>query len=548
MGHLYLTGISGSGKTTIGSLLASQLKVPFYDLDETIEQQEGLSIKEIVERQGWIYFRKIETQVLNRIAKKPSGVIALGGSTLIYPSNFSTVRKSGKIVYIKVTPTIIAQRVFRSNKLRFIECETLEETLHTAQTLHYERNAIFSLSDFIVDILDPTETANTTAHRIYSLLKEEIANLFSMVDGAAVPRNSTEHTILFPTEYYLGNGKLMEIVRDLLNRYQPKDVLLFTDENVDALYSSVLLRSIPSSIPCRKIVFPAGESSKSMETVEHTISQVFHHPIERNTILLGFGGGVVTDLSGFVASILLRGLRWIAIPTTIIGMVDAAIGGKTSVNIPQGKNLIGTFYPPLAVVIDPSIATTLPPKEIQCGWGEIIKYGLLCGKELWNQIKQSDFTTIPNAEILFQCVEYKRSIIEFDLLEKGERKYLNLGHTSGHALETALGYQTLSHGEAVLWGIGVAVKLSKLLRNFPETEFQEIRSIFMQFSLPVVNCSLSELLGALQHDKKSSQGLLRWVLLDAIGQPIFDCPIAMEVVIPVLEEHLNFLRFGKVMQ
>ncbi|MCX7835912.1 MAG: bifunctional shikimate kinase/3-dehydroquinate synthase [bacterium] len=547
MGHLYLTGISGSGKTTIGRILAERWKVPFYDVDETIEQTYQSSIQKIVQNYGWIQFRLRERQVLLHLSRQLSGVVALGGSTILYPNNYALVRNSGKLLYLQVSPSVIAQRVFQSNKLRFLECDTFQETFHTAQMLHRERNALFSQSDFIITIQDEKESAEQTVQRILNLVGNELDGLFSS-NFDLLKRTSSEHTLHHHTEYYWCDGGLKDVVFQLLERLQPSTVFIITDETVDALYSSVLLQSIPKSVFSKKIVVPSGESSKSWEIVDRSITDILQRPMDRNSLFIGLGGGVVTDLCGFIASILLRGIPWVAIPTTIIGMVDAAIGGKTAINVPLGKNLVGTFHPPIAVVFDRSLATTLSLKEIQCGWGEVIKYGLLSGGSLWNSIKDSDFTTLPNAEILAQCFEYKRTIVELDLLEKGERKYLNLGHTSGHALESALGFQQLSHGEAVLWGLGVVAKLSKLLRSFPEHEYDEVRSILSKFALPAVDCEVEDLFKFLQYDKKNLGGVSRWILLDTIGKPIFDCPIPVETVTPILIEHSHFLRLGKVIQ
>lgn len=281
---------------------------------------------------------------------------------------------------------------------------------------------------------------------------------------------------------------------------------LITDSNVERLHAKTLVeRLCQQGYDVTLFSFPAGEKYKTRETKHEIEEQMFQKRFGRDTVVIGMGGGVVTDMAGFIAATYCRGVALIYIPTTLLAMVDASLGGKTGVNVPQGKNMIGAFYPARHCIIDESYLKTLPEQEMKNGYAEIIKYGLISSKNLFNQIG-----TAPISELIVRSRIIKEHIVEEDPLEHGIRRTLNFGHTIGHALETILDYQ-ISHGEAVAAGMLMESYLSAVK---PE-EYDAIRETLKNYSFPKV--SISELMEAIGRDKKALKSKARFVLLEGIG-------------------------------
>ena len=242
----------------------------------------------------------------------------------------------------------------------------------------------------------------------------------------------------------------------------------------------------------------AGEEAKSFGAVERIWREL---RLDRNGIIVAFGGGCTTDAAGFAAAAFLRGIRWAAVPTTLVGQVDAAIGGKTAVNLPEGKNLIGAFHWPEVSVIDPGLLATLPEAERRAGMAEVVKAGLLTGEPFWE---------LPEVELVRRCAAYKAAVCLRDPFERGERAVLNLGHTFAHALETAAGYAGVSHGEAVALGLLAALRLSGL----------DTAPVEETLSPERVRVNRDAAWAALARDKKAREGKPRLVLLEAPGKPV----------------------------
>lgn len=550
MAHLYLTGISGSGKTSIGRIIADRFGLPFYDTDEEIAMMTGMPIHNYVAEYDWIAFRLREREALQNIINRPNGVVALGGGTLLNQKNLEFVKETGTTVFLNVSPEIIGTRVFQSEKLRYVHCTTLQDTIDAAKQLHEERDRTFLESNILIEVTDMNEIPQETAERVIEQTKEYLLEIGSKHLGSSLQNNQgfSITPVTYRTNYHFCNGNLMSKLHLWFQTHPFQNVFVITDTNVHSLYSTLLVQSIPHSINVKEFIVPAGEDSKSWTMLEKILQWSFEHQIERGDLLIGFGGGVVTDICGFVASIVLRGIQWIAIPTTIIGISDASLGGKTAINHPLGKNIIGAFYPPIDIFFEHPLTTTLPFQEIQSGWGEVVKYGLLVGGELWREITTSDFTVVPNDTILYACIQYKKRVTELDLLEKNERKLLNLGHTAGHALELATRYQKISHGEAVLWGLGVMLEISRQQRGLKNAEYERVKSVLSTFILQRINCSTDDILTSLKSDKKNKNKLQQWVLLEGIGNPILNQVVPEDRIHEVITRHLHYLEHGKVIQ
>jgi 3-dehydroquinate synthase len=280
------------------------------------------------------------------------------------------------------------------------------------------------------------------------------------------------------------------------------------------------------------ITIPPGEESKSLEIAEGIWQTLLDNEADRQCILINVGGGVVSDLGGFVASVYKRGIRFVNIPTSLMAMTDAAIGGKTGVNLSQVKNVLGTFHNPESVLICPAFLDTLPREEVVSGMAEMLKHGLIANPELWANLSSSDVSALKMLVSLSS--EIKKEIVAKDPLEKNSRKLLNFGHTIGHALESWLleKGRPISHGHAVALGIYVESHLSVQICGLDLEAFHEIETrIKKHYSIvPVSKSELPSITGFLKNDKKNTAGNYQFVLLQKIGKAIIDVPVSQSQV------------------
>ena len=303
--------------------------------------------------------------------------------------------------------------------------------------------------------------------------------------------------------------------------------VVVTDQNVARVQAELFETTLADS---QRLVLPAGEGTKSMDQLEAVYDFLVESGMDRSGSILAVGGGVIGDLCGFAAASFLRGIGFYLLPTTLLAMVDSAVGGKTGINLPQGKNLVGAFYQPQAVYIDVNLLKTLPQREFAAGMAEVIKYGLLADKELWeqlNSLKEPLSPVHPDLPSVIQkCCQIKTSIVEADEREQassGGRALLNLGHTFAHALEATAGYGQYLHGEAVSIGLVLAAKLSQLMGWLKQPDVDAIRNLLLRYGLPVQlrsPLSINNLLEAMQRDKKVKQGHIKFILMHTIGEAI----------------------------
>lgn len=341
-------------------------------------------------------------------------------------------------------------------------------------------------------------------------------------------------------------SQLTAFVEHILAGNETPRIAILTDENVAALYLQKARDSL-NNFRIRTIVFPPGEREKQFPRVRTILDELISEGFERNDVLVGLGGGVVTDICGFVASILYRGVRWIAIPTTLLGMVDAAIGGKTGIDHVLGKNLIGTFYQPQAIIADPEVLSTLPPREWLSGSAEVVKAGLLAKADLWTKTIRygPDLSNWPDEGIhqaIQTSMQIKINIVEADEREQNQRRLLNLGHTFGHAIEAATHYQIFRHGEAVFAGLRAILRLSTHAAGLDLESAVAIDRVLAKAPLPASEIQVEQILSSLEHDKKRARGKLHWILLKAIGQPTIRSEIKEEWIVQVAEELVEQLR------
>ena len=322
------------------------------------------------------------------------------------------------------------------------------------------------------------------------------------------------------------------------NRY-----VLITDNFVGSLYAKQMMDSFKDvGLNINLIEFPAGESSKNISTVLDIVGKMLELGADRGTMLIALGGGVVGDMVGFIASIYMRGIPYIQIPTTLIGQVDSSIGGKTAIDLPHGKNLLGTFHQPRAVFADLIFLETLPEKEFNNGLAEIIKYGIIDDEKMFRLLEDNmDAVKIRDSALLTKLVEnccrIKKSIVEIDEKEQGLRRLLNFGHTLGHAIEAVSQY-SISHGEGVALGMIAAARISEKKKYLDTAQLKRIEEIILMAGLPVKipqNFSADAIISRLAMDKKKKDDVVHFVLVKKIGMPFVNGGIVNKLIYDVIE-------------
>jgi 3-dehydroquinate synthetase len=439
--HLALIGFMGAGKSTIGRELADRTRRPFVDTDREIERRFG-PIGELFER-GEPEFRAIEEQVVAEALAGPKAVIALGGGAVLSRDTRVRLAHTAFVAKVEVRFDVLWDRIKDSGR-------PLARSREDTETLFRKRRRVYE----------------------------------AVADG----RGDDAEGIVLAALGVEARWKLGSTPP-----YVPSAIVV--DQRVLELYE---LHSTPGSTTHP---LPSGEKANTLSVVERLCGEI---EIGRDGWIVGIGGGVTTDVAGFVAATYLRGVRWTAVPTTLVGMVDAAIGGKTGINTEDGKNLVGSFHFPQHVMIDPTLIRTLPDEERRAGMAEVVKTGLLARKELW---------ALPDAEMIRACAAFKAGVVLSDPYEReGRRAILNLGHTFAHALEAGSGFE-LRHGDAVALGLLAALRVS----GRPTDVVEEV------LAPEPVRVDRDRAWDALLRDKK---GPLRLVLLGNAGGYVTEVPVA----------------------
>ncbi|MDX6507265.1 MAG: shikimate kinase / 3-dehydroquinate synthase [Gaiellaceae bacterium] len=441
--HVALVGFMGAGKTTLGIQVAERLGRTFVDLDRELERTLRLTIPELFVQRGETEFRVLEAEAaLDTLRNARPAVVALGGGAIETEAVRRALGERALTVLLDVDPGIAWTRVGGSGR-------PLARDEESFRALFERRRPLYA------DVADA--------------VAQDVDGVVLAAAGIVV-----EHGALARLPELLPDGEV-EVIGDatVLGLHRPP-----VDGPVHALRG--------------------GEEAKSLGAVERLWREL---RLGRDGTIVAFGGGCTTDAAGFAAATYLRGVGWIAVPTTLVGQVDAAIGGKTAVNLPEGKNLVGAFHWPLATSIDPVLLETLPKRERRAGMAEVVKTGLLAGEPLWE---------LPETEFVRRCAAYKSAVCLRDPQEQGDRAVLNLGHTFAHALEAAADYRRLSHGEAVALGLLAALRLSDLDTAAVEEVLQP----------QPAQVSRDAAWAALARDKKSVNGSPRLVLLEAPGKPV----------------------------
>lgn len=317
-----------------------------------------------------------------------------------------------------------------------------------------------------------------------------------------------------PYKVYIEAGILNNCKKYINEVYHNKKVYIITDTNVSKLYLDIVVKELEKDYIVHSIVVPAGEQSKSFDTYVNVMSQLFDLEIRRNELLIALGGGVIGDLTGFVASTIYRGIPYVGIPTSLLAQMDSSIGGKTGIDFYGRKNVVGAFKQPLTVLIDPNTLSTLPEIEFANGMGELIKHGIIGNKKLFELLKNK-----PNIdeEIIFESLSVKQKVVLEDEFDQGNRMILNFGHTFGHIIELEEGYK---HGQAVGLGMLMALKFGIDLNITPANIYNEVKDILEYYNLPTKEYNYKKYLFKTIYDKKNLAGVVSFILISKIGETI----------------------------
>jgi shikimate kinase/3-dehydroquinate synthase len=540
MQRIFLTGLSGAGKSTVGRLVANLLGWHFLDTDDLIAAQMGQPAGQVLSDFGEARFRQLESEALQMASRHEMVVIATGGGAVIAEANRRLMHDGGLVIYLHTSVEIAWQRLaeqMRRNEATDVrplvagdDGQSKLHALHQTRRLWYEEAALHLSTD--------DETPERLAHRVIAA---------AIVSGALLRPESAPEQITLDlgrtvSQAIVEWGSLAHLPQALQAAGLRRRVFLITDSAVGQLYARPLQQTLTrAGFDPHVFTIPAGESSKSLAWFSQIMDWLVSQHAEQQEAIIALGGGVVGDLAGFVAASYRRGVPLVQVPTTLLAQVDSAIGGKTGINHPQGKNLIGAFYQPRLTLVDPACLLTLPERVYREGWGEIIKYGMALDAELFEQLERSEriMPTESSAlsAIVACCIRMKMQIVQGDEHDQGQRAILNYGHTFGHALEAVTEYSTWLHGEAVSIGMEVAAQLAVAQGVLTAEEAARQRAVLSAFGLPITcaDVDISAALAAMQQDKKVRNGRMRWVLPDRIGHSAVYSDIPLSAVQEAIE-------------
>jgi shikimate kinase/3-dehydroquinate synthase len=477
---LVFIGFMGAGKTTAARAAASALGARAVDSDQLLEERVGKRIEDYFAAHGEAAFRAIEEEVVCELLERPPGpVISLGGGA----AGSERVRAAlarHTVVLLDVDPALAWQRAggrrpLARDRARF-------EALHAERRPLYDRIADVVLTDSSRDVVRRAVPAIAALPPGTRLLWARSA--------------SGEYPV------HVGHGVLAAAPRPRGGR-----PFVVTDETVGELYAGAVGDAAAT------IAIPPGEAAKTWEQAGRVLRALAAGGMEHDDHVVALGGGVVGDLAGFCAATYQRGVPVVQLPTTLVAQVDSAYGGKTGVDLPEGKNYAGAYHQPAAVLADPAVLATLPAAELAAGWAEVIKTALIAGGPLWERVR--DPAAEVDADLVLACARTKLAVVAQDERDQGRRQVLNLGHTVGHAIETATGYARYRHGEAVGLGLLAALTLS----DQPALR-AEVSQLLAARGLPVSldpGVDRAAVLAALEGDKKRRGGRLGFVLVEAPG-------------------------------
>ncbi len=534
-GNIFLVGLMGSGKTTVGRALAKKLNKRFIDSDHEIEARTGVSIPVIFEIEGEASFRQREADVIRDLTAQDNIILATGGGAILNPESRRLLEQRGTVIYLRASIHSILQRTRNDKNRPLLRTADPRKKL---EELESQRHPLYQEIAHVVIETGRPNVQHLVQHildKLPSHIPDVPQQAAPVMNNSASPKTSaltsnagiqTLHVNLGERSYpiYIGQH-LLNDTSILTQAIQAKRVVIVTNTVVAPLYLSALqqqLQGIGKTVSA--VVLPDGEEHKHWATLMQIFDHLLEQKCDRKTCLIALGGGVIGDMTGFAASAFMRGVPFVQIPTTLLSQVDSSVGGKTGINHPLGKNMIGAFYQPQAVLADTATLNTLPDKELSAGLAEVIKHGAIIDTDffVWIEKNIQALRAKDPAALAYavaRSCEIKADVVRQDEREGGLRAILNFGHTFGHAIESGMGYGNWLHGEAVGCGMVMAADLSCRLGYLDFVSRTRIKQLVEDAGLPVTAPDLGteRWLDLMEVDKKNEGGQIKFILLKPLG-------------------------------
>ncbi len=529
MPNVFLVGLMGAGKTTIGRILARKLGLRFIDSDHEIEARTGATIPWIFEIEGEPSFRRREAEVIRELTSQQDLVLATGGGAILDPANRNYLKSRGTVIYLRASVHSILQRTAHDKNRPLLQTadprKKLEELMAVRDPLYTE------IADIVIDTGRPN--VQSMVSTILNQLEMRACEAAPNCVTHAQPAMNEESTILLNVDlgersYPIVIGpSLLQDPALLARHVHGNKVAIVTNTTIAPLYLERVeagLRAAGKQLIT--IVLPDGEAYKNWESLMQIFDALLANKADRKTTLVALGGGVIGDLCGYAAASYMRGVDFIQVPTTLLSQVDSSVGGKTGINHPLGKNMIGAFYQPRAVLADTTTLETLPARELAAGLAEVIKYGAVIDLPFFEWIEANIGLLVARdkaalAYAIARSCEIKADVVRQDEREGGLRAILNFGHTFGHAIEAGMGYGQWLHGEAVGCGMVMAADLSHRMGLVDAATVERVRALVAAAGLPVKAPDLgtARWLELMEVDKKNEGGAIKFILMKPLGAP-----------------------------
>jgi shikimate kinase/3-dehydroquinate synthase len=511
----------GAGKSAVGRRLAARLGLPFVDTDAEIEAAAGTTISGLFQREGEGGFRARERAAIERVAGR-AVVVALGGGAVAQPGAAERLARSGTLVWLRARPETLAGRVGEAEARPLLAGRGPAERIERLRELLAAREAHYAAAAVVVDTDDLDAEA----------VAERVLGELPVPEGG---RRTSERGVARTVRVELGTRSYdIRLGFDILEQAGPalaevakaRRAAVITVPGVGRRYGPRLERGLRAAgLRVRRLVVPDGERAKTLRQAHRLYDGLLDFEADRNTVVVALGGGVVGDLAGFVAATWMRGIPFVQVPTTLLAMADASVGGKVAVDLPRGKNLVGAFHQPRLVWMDLATLRTLPRRQVAAGLAEVIKHGVIRDAALFERFEREAEAIAalepgPLLDVLERSCAIKAEVVSQDEREAGLRTLLNFGHTLAHAIETLTGYRGVLHGEAVAMGMVFAARRSEAMGMAPAGTSDRIEAVLRRVGLPTERPPLPRraYLSALRVDKKREDTHLRFVALREIGR------------------------------
>ncbi|MHB9026007.1 MAG: 3-dehydroquinate synthase [Armatimonadota bacterium] len=526
MTHLILTGRTRAEMMPVVYLLAEGLGCPYRDVDAEIEQIAGKPAARMRADDGEHAFRALKSRVLAALLQRENSVVLLGDGS-ISPGDAELLTRAGTVICLTTATEADDQHLSsETNQCIFVRVANPVAKIRGIRDI---RESSSARADVRIDTTD-LQPASV------------VERVLDWLDRVHVDLGDRSYDIHIEEGCHAQVGPFLAQLPDPVS-----SVVIISSRGIDRHYGDGLRVSLErAKLPYHTLLVPAGERYKSLDTAGRLYGDLIQRKVDRKSVIIALGGGVIGDLAGFVAATYQRGIRYLQVPTTLLAQVDSSVGGKVGVNHPMGKNMIGAFLQPSLVLIDPHALATLPRRELRTGLAEVVKYGVIWDEDFFayleahvEDILRLDYQTVQT--IIRRSCQIKAHVVEEDETESGLRAILNYGHTIAHAVETYTSYERYTHGEAVAIGMVVAARLAHGMGMLRAEPVHRITRLLQRFSLPthLPKADPGVLMSLMDTDKKAVAGKVRFVLPTAIGKVEITNAVPRDILRRAMKESIE---------